>query len=58
MKSPTAKDIKIIIQSFNAAQHIILFPHKSLSDTRTFIYKHVFYKYALRYNHFMKFQKQ
>jgi len=57
MKNPLAQEINKIIESFQTTQHILLFPYKSLHDTNTFIYKHIFYKYALRYNHFMKFQK-
>ena len=53
-KSPPATEIKQIIESMNKSRAILLFPYNKLNDTRTFIYKHIFYRYALRYNHYMK----
>ena len=54
MRSPTATGIKTIINSFHKSRAILLFPYKSFHDTRTFQFKHIFFRYALRYNHYMK----
>ena len=54
MRSPPATEIHKIIKSMNESRAILLFPYKSFHDTHTFQFKHIFYRYALRYNHYMK----
>ncbi len=53
-KSPPATEIHKIIESFKKSRAILLFPYKSFHDTHTFQFKHIFYRYALRYNHYIK----